>query len=283
MFNCSHPESPCVYFELGKFLEQQNITLNQTWRSMNPNLPAITSLRWSTRNVMAATQASWMHIPANVSFIHIHKCGGSSVKAIFQALRKQWSRRNPNLDVHVNTYQSSFGSSNLQQRLRNEHERQIHIESLSLHPSQQVVFTIVRDPVDRFISAVQQVMHYHHDLRKACLLPSATRTIECAMTYMETQAANDVHLVPMLSHLRLLHGVKLRVFQLEHLHVLSNYFTNRTIRVRDRSDSETATSLVLANMSASDCTQDMLQKICEMYAVDVAMMHSMGLSTKYCD
>jgi hypothetical protein len=54
------------------------------------------------------------------------------------------------------------------------------------------------------------------------------------------------------------------------------------IHIHDRSQVKFATSKVLATMSVKDCDSKMLQDICDLYAVDVAMMHSLGFETPYC-
>ena len=281
-FDCDHPESPCVYFRLKDFLEQQGIAFNQTWGSQNRNLPAITSLNYRATTETLTTKASDM--PNRFSFVHFHKCGGSTVKAIFQARRKELVEKR-HFEVDIETYQSSFGWSTPQQIIHNEELRQEHIGSLLMttdRSSEHVVFSIVRDPVDRFVSAIQQVMHYHDHLRAECLLPTARATIQCTLLYLQTHPSDDVHFVPMLAHLRLLHGVPVRLFSLQHLNLLSHYFIGRSLHVRDRSHPLTATSQVLSQMSSRDCSDEMLRAICDLYAVDVVMLKSLGMASEYC-
>jgi hypothetical protein len=81
------------------------------------------------------------------------------------------------------------------------------------------IFTIVRDPIERFLSGIQQIMHYNIELRTKCLFEKNTtvgedeerilrqRTISCAISDIEiSNYRNDVHLQPMMAHFRLLDG-----------------------------------------------------------------------------
>ena len=227
------------------------------------------------------------------------------------------------------------------------------IPSSSNHP---IIFTIVRDPIERFLSGIQQIMHYNIDLRSKCLFEKnyytttmtdevsgddeerilRQRTIGCAITDIETtNYRNDVHLQPMMAHFRLLDGdgaglappnprqqqqqqqhddegktssgVTISVFAMEDInfvlsHLLgqgqqlqqhyhnstivrrpnnddtssSSSSTKKIIHARDRSDATYATSTILASLSVADCTDDMIQRLCTLYQVDVEMMRYIG-------
>jgi hypothetical protein len=264
-----------------------DISLNETWGFSNNNLPAITSFTWWHDTVDQATTIGRenefpSYIPANVSFVHMHKCGGSTIKATFQKLLKRMNhQQQQQRQALVNSFQYSFGPSTEQAKQENTRLRQQHIDSLFNDPS-HVAFTVVRDPVERFLSAIQQVMHYHDDLRDQCLLQTAQATIQCVLEFIASKPASDVHLLPMVSHLRLLYKVQLKVFQLEHIDTLSDFFVGQSVHERDRSNVKIATSDILSKMTPLDCTKDMLLAICKLYAVDVAMIKSMGWETKYC-
>jgi Sulfotransferase family len=189
------------------------------------------------------------------------------------------------------------------------------------------VFTLVRDPVDRFLSAFQQVMHYNDELRSSCLKRTAKATIQCAIAYVRQKTSYgsgslDVHLIPMAMHLRLFHetDIAISVFHLKDIRAISQYLqlessslstfpfslskmmshnknivsspatitttrataTPAVIHIHDRSQVKFATSKVLATMSVNDCDAQMLYDICDLYAVDVAMMHALGFETPYC-
>jgi hypothetical protein len=313
----------------------------------NPSLVSTTTSKSNARG---------SHCWHNLSFIHIHKCGGTTIQATMRALRTQImtmqqsysSSSYVSITSNVDTYQYSSGGGSQRQKEVNRQKRLAYIQAIARAQQQQdhldtlttgltssssssepslsfPVFTIVRDPVDRFLSAFQQIMHYHDDFRSACLKSTAKATIQCVIQYVRQRASissADVHLAPMAVHLRLFHetDVAISVFHLKDINAISQYLTldegstslssffpfssvmmtshgNTTTsaktkttiapvhtikHIHDRRQVKFATSQVLATMSVKDCDDQMLQDICHLYAVDVAMMHSLGFETPYC-
>lgn len=151
-----------------------------------------------------------------------------------------------------------------------------------------VVFTVVRDPMERFLSGVQKVMRCNQLFRQACLKATATATLQCAIHDIKaTKYRHDVHLLPMASHLRVFdqYDIWTSVFYMrdsfgELLQYLGSSVGRHTY---DRTQIQYATSQVLAEMTVEKgCTKDMIRDICELYAVDVAMMQTLGFPTPYC-
>ena len=122
------------------------------------------------------------------------------------------------------------------------------------------------------------------------------RTIRCAIRDAEeTHYRNDVHLLPMAAHFRLLDGVDntdsrvgadrdiaVSVFDMEGIRDVLFYLGNdressrSAIHARDRSKVKYATSPVLAKLSSADCSEEMIQQICSLYHVDVQLMKWLG-------
>lgn len=343
-WNCDLAETPCQYFNPHHFFWDSEgagarfAADKDAYRRLggnNKNLPAMTALSWHKNE-----GRKYAALPHNVSFIHIHKCGGTTVQAILAQtkgkllnIHKIKLSRNAAIEADINTYKYSFGGGSKEQKERNWQRRQDHIEGmLQLQQQQQqrqqieyvsAVFTVVRDPIERFVSAVQQVMHYHDDFRAACLKWTARSTLKCAIQYIqETDYLRDVHLLPMVTHFRLWNdygpnksddnnkqnnqdsaaSIKIAVLHLDDIHILANYMatmvaatlsssTNMNTTTfttmphgRDRSKVEYATSSILAHMSVSkDCTPDMIANLCRLYAIDVAFMASLGYASSYCN
>jgi hypothetical protein len=277
-FDCDHEDSLCSYFQTKVFFKTQGTDFSKdaTAGATNPNLPALTG--FSARSPLPA---KYSYLPSTLfTFVHVHKCGGTSVKATLSQLAKK-------VPVGaVTQYKYSFGGGSAQMKERNEQKRLEYIESLVKKKDRNILFTVVRDPVDRFLSAVQQVMHYNDELRDKCLIPSsAKRTIQCAIDdAREHNFRGDVHLLPMVSHFRLLAEQSIAVFELKTaLPFLLQQLGSRGKRhARDRTQEEYATSKVLSTMSINDCTAEMVLAICELYAIDVAFMKHLGFDTPNC-
>jgi len=330
-WDCHRPETPCRYFDPSSFFhskEGAGFAFQNSTKELggtNKNLPAMTALSWSSPS--SSFEQMTLSLPRNISFIHIHKCGGTTVKTILAKAKQDiTTATSTNIQAEIYNYKYSFGGGSVARKERNQQLRLEHIQGMKhlLQKQQQhntktnahakknnaaVVFSVVRDPLERFVSAVQQVMHYHDDFRQACLKRSAQATLQCAMDYVgKTQYLRDVHLIPMVMHFRLWDiDMKARpliaVLHLQDMPILAEYFaravvatdtmtTNTTIRSsssnsiphgRDRSKVEYATSPVLAQMSIDkDCTPDMVRQLCKLYAIDVAFMDSLGYQNAYC-
>jgi len=277
----------------------------------------------------------------------VHKCGGTSIQgAMYKRARlirntdihihsqhdNNESSRILNMKAEVQTYKHSYGGGTKEKKLIWDAKRLAHIDSIaqsqsSLSRRDHSIFTVVRNPISRFLSALQQVMHYNVDFREKCLFePSSVssstlslitnklintvssqqseekeelklkrlrqQTIQCAIQdMMSTNYRKDVHLLPIISHFRLLDDVAVSVFNMNDIqHVLSylvgntnqqeedNSTSTKVYHARDRSNVDYATSSILAQLSIDDCTDEMIQQICKLYHVDVKLMKWLGFS-----
>ncbi|KAL7525761.1 LOW QUALITY PROTEIN: hypothetical protein ACHAWF_001496, partial [Thalassiosira exigua] len=249
----------------------------QKWRHAisleNANLPAHDSLLWwidggddggvgeearEERGGGAANDGlapstppqSVIGLPPNVTYVHLHKCGSTSVEgAMYRRARRirRAARREgataedddgssiacPRAEVRTH----SFGGGSLKKKLAWDAAQIERIRSVVRAqsgpggPSTHPAFTIAWDPIAWYLSAVEQVMHYNVEFREKCLhepletwsLKFATREaweermarcrrrrFECTATGTEeTNYRRDVHLLPMVSHFRLLADVSL--------------------------------------------------------------------------
>ena len=287
-FDCDREGALCIFFRPQDFFRASGRAFLVDYERLggtNPNLPACTALSWQS----SARHAAFDYMPRNVTFVHTHKCGGTTVQGAMQALRNRMKRAG--LSVDLQTYKYSMGGGTAQRKEFNRQRRDKHIEAIA-HAQKTgrelPVFTVVRDPVERFLSGFQQVMHYNDDLRSSCLKKTPKATIRCVIDDVRrTNYRRDVHLVPMAMHLRLFdkQDITVSVFHLRDIAAISRYFVGKiqtTKHMRDRTSVQYATSKVLARMRVADCDSDMIEDICELYTVDVAMMKSMELPTPHC-
>ena len=311
----------------------------------NANLPALTSSSWwadfsdayidindQTRIQLQIDE--YFGFSSNLTYIHVHKCGGTSIQS---ALAKRASRvkklhfniskethtqnKEPSIiEMHSNVhhYKHSYGGGSAQKKEQWDKERIGHIHALTPAVDETKsdqdhngnafpIFTVIRDPIERFLSAVQQVMHYNIEFRTKCLKDQTQKTtnentaaarrqlINCAINDMvETNYRRDVHLLPMVAHFRLLDGnsqdgfstnISVSVFYMNHLEHVLNAISNdskesetqsNAIHARDRSNEDYATSPVLAKLSIDDCTEEMIRQLCILYHVDYVLLKSLG-------
>ena len=319
-FDCHRQDSLCVYFQPRAFFQsgpgRPFLEDYDRLGGNNKNLPACMTLSWNHhhhRHDNETTTSPFDEIPHNITFCHTHKCGGTTVQGTMQALRdtiRKKSLGSSSAVCTLQTYKYSMGGGTKQQKEENRLKRDAHLAAIGHIQKTQgatafPVFTVVRDPVERFLSAVQQVMHYNTDFRQTCLKRTAKATLLCAITDIrDTAYRRDVHLLPMVTHLRLLDtaaaaaDILVSVFHLRDIDAIAQYFVgfmkkknvndndNQKMMIphwRDRSKVEYATSKVLATMSVQDCDADMLRDICELYAIDVAMLRELKFPTLYCD
>lgn len=298
-WDCDLAAVPCRFFSPHNFFQAQAQGFDyQRLGGNNNNLPAMTALSWSSSSNLL------VDLPHNISFIHIHKCVGTTVKALFAQAKQRVSELeniNTVTTAQLNHYKYSFGGGSSAKKELNQQRRQDHIEGmvqLQQQHQEGVVFTIVRDPLERFVSAVQQVMHYNDDFRQKCLRWTSRSTLRCAIAHArETNFLGDVHLIPMATHFRLwdrYETARIAVLHLQDVHVLATYLglathqndtttTTTMPHARDRSKVQYATSRVLANMSVQrDCTPAMIEQLCDLYAIDVLLLKSLGYESKYC-
>ena len=312
-FGCSSNESICKDFVPKHFFkvyvadqvlrneaDHENVSPEQTlkdWRNFvgleNSNLPALDSIWWTTK----VGRASAVNFPRNITFVHDHKCGGTSVQSTLYR-RARSLRQQEGLDASVDTFKHSFGGGSKEKKLTWDMQRMAHIKAISKlqdsgDHSSHPVFSTLRCPVERFLSAIQQVMQYNSDFKSKCLhgnkffsssaseAVSRQRTIQCSiLDIKETAFRRDVHLIPMASHFRLMDDIRISMFELNDIEELLQYLggersnvKSSTIHARDKSK---ARSTILAKLSVDDCTQDMVAEICSLYGVDVALMNYLG-------
>ncbi len=168
------------------------------------------------------------------------------------------TQQNANLNADMHTYKHSFGGGSKEKKAKWDAQRLNHIQTIAntqvqspqstTVPSNHFpIFTVVRDPIQRFLSATQQVMHYNTEFRDKCLFEEEStksflslisrqnkeereaslrrKTIQCAIH--DTQYRRDVHLVPIASHFRLLDDVAVSVFYMDDIQdVLSHLLGN---------------------------------------------------------
>ncbi len=180
-----------------------------------------------------------------------------------------------------------------------EHEFK-NASTSTLSPSFQKKFRhfgIMRDPVSRFVSATAQEMTIKtgrekaEQFRKKCLKKSAEETLKCAIRDVKERFTQEnlyrVHYVPsaVLFYLRTLgRDVPIELIEFGELGGFLGNFPNPSIHENKQEEkSETGENDIVASMSVSDLSEDMIEEICNLYAVDVLIMRHLNMDDKYCE
>ncbi|KAL7572026.1 hypothetical protein ACA910_001680 [Epithemia clementina (nom. ined.)] len=318
-----------------------------------------------------------------LSFIHVHKAGGTSMKetqvglarrGFGKVLRLPWFHPRSTLEIDQLIYEHAYGV--LQRAVRypkafdedklpeevkedgdddeddgaedsngqddDEEEEDQEKETIEL-PEQVMFFTLVRDPVARFISSIGQVMGSKgskgplaRGFRETCLKSNGQETIACCLKYVKSNSLTgfELHFAPQaldIAFTTLWQDIPVAVFSMEQsLQAVLGAFSEREyiLNQEDRVDHKenatedghsdnrdavdvrlgqqrrlAATTVtrtepllnrrngtmfgyrpdpVLTQMSVQDYNATLLQEVCDMYKVDVIMLHALGYPTR-CD
>jgi len=193
--------------------------------------------------------------PRNLTVIHVHKAGGTSVKAAIEALLTQqdenyepWSFFRPGRTIPV------IRPRHLFQPWGTEFDRKEAMEVVGTAttyphpninningnngggdggwgPTDHMLFAIVRDPLDRFVSAIGQAMgasgSEHNgvapDFRNLCIRPGrdATSVLRCCAYYVRGRSTFvELHFTPqalIIAFATLFQNVEVALFQFESL------------------------------------------------------------------
>jgi len=342
IFNCNSQESPsadkvltgrCKWFFPNHFFNEtcgdghsyrsqlQYLQIMQRNGSLWPYMPSIflhtVSLhphmewKWSYRNEPFQT--------LNLTMIHVHKTGGSSMVQAYRDLNHRLPKVNGvdhglSSNVYL-VYKPKFTntpalSSTLDSSLT------LHLlQNVTKYPSSwgtndHILIAMVRDPIQRFISSLGQAMGGAgskssrkslisvQQLVSTCLTNKThdkstqgerrQKVLKCAIEYIEKNGYwFDVHFTPMVLEIAFVTGIEqsipVAIFPFEALPaILYELGANPFRKFKDGSKLGVRPDIRLTEMSVKDLDLDMLRDVCELYRVDVIFMKHLGYSTQ-CD
>lgn len=223
IFNCHSHNGKCKYFRPSHFFhhkcglgykyfhllqEMDSLREKKLLWPMQPPIPlCYLSLTPDMMYLSDTTTTSPKH-QINLTFIHIHKNGGSSLVQAF----KDFQIANSDVmkvrhGMHVVYVQGGHSQSKweesrnfLKGSVRYQHSSVWDMEQYSNH----LTIAIVRDPVERFISAVGQVTSDHHKkkgfhvkLKDDCLTETYDATLWCFLRIIKKEGFGiDLHFTP---------------------------------------------------------------------------------------
>lgn len=157
-------------------------------------------------------------------------------------------------------------------------------------PMDHVLFAVVRDPTERFISSIGQAMGGRGSkrnligskLQKECIKSTPADTLKCMAKYVQDHGHwIELHFAPQvidISFSVMLQDVPVALFPFKHIGALIDYLGNyQESKYRDRPHP------VLENMTVNDYDEESLGIVCRIYEMDIIMQRSMGMEVPRCD
>ena len=258
----------------------------------------------------------------NLSMTHVHKTGGTSlVTAFCQCLNYGGKGKRRTLYMPG---KKTLELSPAQQRIREE--RMAKGEKVLTGPRKSVIygknyeegmeflneatkykrpeewgdtdhtlFGVVRDPAERFISAIGQATGAFGStsngigkkLLDECLKETSKETLNCFINLMHTNSTwIEVHFTPMAMEVAFAtayQDIPVAIFPFTQVpNLLAELGANPNGKKKDGHSSNYRKSPILTNMSVNDYDDDMLKRLCEIYEMDAVFLNQMRMETR-CD
>lgn len=257
----------------------------------------------------------------NLSMTHVHKTGGTSLVTAFGSVLSKGAK-GKRRTVYMPGKKSLFLTA-AQQRIREKRiEKGKSINSQEPRRSiiygtaykdsaafldgatkykrpedwgekDHTLFAVVRDPAERFISAIGQATGAFgssqngigKQLLDECLKETTKATLNCFIDLMQTNSTwIEVHFTPMvleISFATISKDIPVAVFPFTEVpNLLRELATNPDSKKKDGHKSGYRKSDVLTNLTVADYDNEMLEKLCDVYRMDAIFMKHLGMPTK---
>ena len=250
-----------------------------------------------------AVLGSWPEELSRLSYLHLHKCGGTSLINAIGDLRRRLGAK---VDVHgtgrkLNNLFDEAQSDQIKMRQRiSRSGNDIDSKSLGGH----AIFTVLRDPVSRFLSSTGEMMRHNKLLaislsKEDCLKGSVTELFQCVLTRLKQMGPSfDPHFYPQVVEIMKMtlsqKNLSIALFPFDKIkRILLELGCDRNRNERPRAASSYFESIMngtkhedwaatLSKMSVEDLDEDMKRDVCQIYDMDVKLMRYFGMHVPYC-
>lgn len=342
IFNCGSEEGRCKWFYPAKFLDEDcgigrefhsNIEYmdskrqkGELWQRGPPIvLPWVSLSPKVSYNMNGRTEPFMRH---NLTFVHIHKTGGTSLVTAFSSLsarryargkryttympptgRQQDSRISPmrkpfpqkqgmsRNETTKTTPTNPLEAANNRNK-ENWKNSGLHLDGIVKYRKEwgltdSTLFAVVRDPAERFISAIGQATGATGStsngvakmLVDECVKETSKETLSCFVDLVRFNSTwVELHFTPMVLELSFateFKDIPVAIFPfIEVPQLMTEVGANPTSKKKD--GSKIRKYPVLTDMSLDDYDDESMKTLCEIYRADVLFLWQIGYATN-CD
>ena len=305
IFNCGSTTGRCVWYYPAKFfhptcgygkeyihylsyMEEQRKAKNLWSGGMPPIV-----LPWASLSPELKPTFRTHPFPRhNISMIHVHKTGGTSMVLAFDDLK----RLGAPMERHVSYLQSFMEPKATQAYEKTSTLLNGVVKYQDIwNQTQHTLIAVIRDPAERFISAIGQAMGAQgsntkiaSEFRQTCLKShSAKETLACCIDKLEQDSYwFEVHFTPMvleISFASLFKDIPIAIFPFSTVpDIMYELDQNPSIKRKDGTIPGFRKDPILTSMSMKDYDSDLLQRLCNLYRMDTLFLHYLGY-TSTCD
>lgn len=325
IFNCGSDSGTCKWYFPARFLDpfcgvgkKYNLWIEQVekrrragtlWKN-NPPIPIPhVSLNPNVDSPHPNDEDPFVFPTHNLSMIHVHKTGGTSLVTSFMDLHvkrvhdqrrtKKRSRQKKNEAVPIpirrlaKGEQETLYSNNNGKLIENRDKVSIFLEGATKYKDSwgqpdHTMFAVVRDPVERFISQIGQVTAFRYggnnfaeQLRGECMKETSAQTLSCFVSLVQTNSTwIDVHFTPQVIEIAfatMYKDIPVAIFPFTEVpSLLRELGGNPSEKIKDGHGKGYRSSDVFADMSVNDYDDVSLRGLCQIYEMDVLLMNHLG-------
>eukprot|EP00550_Attheya_septentrionalis_P007595 CAMPEP_0198297392 /NCGR_PEP_ID=MMETSP1449-20131203/36789_1 /TAXON_ID=420275 /ORGANISM="Attheya septentrionalis, Strain CCMP2084" /LENGTH=412 /DNA_ID=CAMNT_0043998311 /DNA_START=210 /DNA_END=1445 /DNA_ORIENTATION=- len=324
IFNCDLASSPCRYYYPARFLDptcgegrtyNKFVTECMDFKNNGTlwlNMPSIGFPTFKFESTLKTPDSmnGTSFLDETISFVHVHKAGGTTLHNAYTLLSKLTKRPvirhrwfMPGRRVRrIRKSNSSKSEEELMWGVEktvtkiDTHESSMFLSNATVYPEdglfegdQHVLFAVVRDPVERFISSIGQAMggsgsqtnQVSQWFQRRCIKESSQETLRCCIDYVKEHGWwFELHFTPQvldISFSTMWMDIPVALFPFRHLPDILQHFGTPQTHSRDGSAKSYRPHPVLTNMTMTDYDDAMLRDVCTIYEMDVVMQRSLGM------
>jgi hypothetical protein len=324
IFNCNSEHGKCKWHYPAKFFDEtcgvgknfvdhirtlKELHKNRTlWLSGPPIvLPWVSMTPRLDSNPSAHKFRQEPYPVHNISMTHVHKTGGTSLVIAFSSILSKGARGKRHTVYQPQRFPGppSPGTRPSPERPMFDFGRSYDEASKFLNGAvkykaewgefDHTLFAVIRDPAERFISAIGQATGAFgssgngvaSQLVTACVKATSTETLSCFVDLIKNNGTLvEVHFTPMafeISFATMWKDIPVAVFPFQEVPTLMNELgADPQSKKKDGQSGKHRKFDVLTNMTMADYDNSTLAKLCDIYWVDVLFMNQLGYESN-CD